>query len=84
MQDVSPISGVSDVGTDEEAGAILDFLRSLNLGPTERQKEKAGELQDFNVRAREIAKEKEDAEKIRQQNLMLQNQQNQLEKSYYR
>jgi len=81
MQDVSPISGVSDVGTDEEAGAILDFLRSLNLGPTERQKEKAGELQDFNVRAREIAKEKEDAEKIRQQNLMLQNQQNQLEKS---
>jgi len=81
MQDVSPISGVSDVGTDEEAGAILDFLRSLNLGPTERQKEKAGELQDFNVRAREIAKEKEDAEKIRQQNLMLQNQQNQLEKA---
>jgi len=81
MQDVSPISGVSDVGTDEEAGAILDFLRSLNLGPTERQKEKAGELQDFNVRAREIAKDKEDAEKIRQQNLMLQNQQNQLEKS---
>ena len=81
MQDVSPISGVSDVGTDEEAGAILNFLRSLNLGPTERQKEKAGELQDFNVRAREIAKEKEDAEKIRQQNLMLQNQQNQLEKS---
>ena len=66
---------------DEEAGAILDFLRSLNLGPTEKQKEKSGELQDFNVRAREIAKEKEDAEKIRQQNLMLQNQQNQLEKS---
>ena len=66
---------------DEEAGAILDFLRSLNLGPTEKQKEKSGELQDFNVRAREIAKEKEDAEKIRQQNLMLQNQQNQLEKA---
>ena len=89
MQDVSPISGVSDVGTDEEAGAILDFLRSLGTNikdyiknpTTERQKERAKELQDFNVKAREIAKEKEDAEKIRQQNLMLQNQQNQLEKS---
>ena len=89
MQDVSPISGVSDVGTDEEAGAILDFLRSLGTNikdyvknpTTERQKERARKLQDFNVRAGEIAKEKEDAEKIRQQNLMLQNQQNQLEKS---
>ena len=29
MQDVSPISGVSDVSTDEEAGAILDFLKNV-------------------------------------------------------
>ena len=71
MNEVSPMTGVSDVGTEEQAGIIANFLKSLNLGPTEKQEEKAKELQDYNVRAQKIRQEQEDAKNLKKQNLML-------------
>ena len=71
MDEVSPMTGVSDVGSEEQAGIIANFLKSLNYGPTEKQEEKAKELQDYNVRAQKIRQEIEDAKNLKKQNLML-------------